>query len=68
MVDCLLKEVFISSTIIAWEISREQLQSWTLLDLIKRLISEFRLQISRIIAIDVEFNILMGVLKSGKKQ
>jgi hypothetical protein len=64
MVVCLLKKVFISSTIIAWEISREQLQSWTLLDLIKRLISEFRLQISRIIAIDVEFNILK-VVKSN---
>jgi hypothetical protein len=64
MVGCLLKKVIISSTIIAWEISREQLQSWTLLDLIKRLISEFRLQISRIIAIDVEFNILK-VVKSN---
>jgi hypothetical protein len=56
-----IKKVIISSTIIAWEISREQLQSWTLLDIIKRLIIEFRLQISRIIAIDVEFNILKAV-------
>ncbi|MFB3171023.1 hypothetical protein P5G62_028435 [Neobacillus sp. 179-C4.2 HS] len=56
-----IKKVIISSTIIAWEISREQLQSWTLLDLIKRLISEFRFQISRIIAIDVEFNLLKVV-------